>query len=83
MSWQGRRERWLGKGPPQACAGRVWAGEGTSAAMDPICAGLRAWEMKSGGRCDPEVKCALSVAVVGLVCSSWPFLWSFCPTSAW
>ena len=38
--------------------------------MDPIRAGLRAWEMKSGGRCDPEVKCALSVA--GLVLLALP-----------
>ena len=36
----------------EACVGRVWAGEGTSAAMDPLCAGLRAWEMQSGGRRD-------------------------------
>ena len=40
-------------------------------AVDPMCAGLRAWEMKSGGWCDPEGKCALSVAVVALIYSCW------------
>lgn len=51
VSWQGGGS-WLGERPRQKPVWEGVGGEGTSAATDPLCAGLRAWEMKSGGRCD-------------------------------